>query len=67
MAKAPFPGRMSVLTAFCFAIIGSSLFVGSGRASQRKEVALAVGGSLVSAIALASIFSYFLGTGVAFG
>jgi len=43
------------------------LFVGSGRASQRKEVALAVGGSLVSAIALASIFSYFLGTGVAFG
>lgn len=67
MAKAPYPGRMSVLTAFSFAVTGAALFAGGGRSSHRKELALAIGGALVSAIALASTFGYFLGTGVAFG
>jgi len=67
MAKAPYPGRMSVLTALSFAVTGFALFAGSGRASHGKELSLAIGGSLLSAIALASIFGYFLGTGVAFG
>jgi PAS domain S-box-containing protein len=67
MGKAPFPGRMSLLTAFCLTLTGVCIAVASGTTARKKEIAVAIGGSLVSAIAIASIFSYFLGTGVAFG
>ncbi len=67
MSKAPFPGRMSLLTAFCLMLTGVCMAVATPRATRKKEIAAALGGSLVSAIALASIFSYFLGTGVPFG
>ena len=65
--KAPIPGRMSLLTAFCFTLIGLSMSAATGSKSRIKEIAVALGGSFVSAIGIASFFSYFLGTGVAFG
>lgn len=67
MSKAPIPGRMSLLTAICFTMTGVSVGMATGARSRLKEIAVALAGSLVFAIAIASIFGYFLGTGVAFG
>ncbi|HEY4053365.1 MAG TPA: ATP-binding protein [Terriglobales bacterium] len=67
MSKAPIPGRMSLLTAICFTLTGLSMTAVIEIKSGMKEIGVALAGSLVFATAIASIFGYFLGAGVAFG
>jgi PAS domain S-box-containing protein len=66
MLRAPYPGRMSPLTALCFTLSGISIVASTGISSRRKEFVVAFGGSLPFAIGTASLLGDFLGSGVAF-
>ena len=68
LARTSHPGRMSPLTATCFVLVGSSMMVAWREISPRHKARMsAFGGTLVAAIAVASLFSYFLGASRVFG
>ena len=68
LARTSHPGRMSPLTAICFVLVGSSMTVPWSEINRRRKARMtAFGGTLVSAIAAASLFSYFLGASAVFG
>ena len=68
MVRAPYPGRMSPLTAFCFLLTGTAILAATGRSVSRpRGWVIALAGTLTSAISLASLFSYPLGASAILG
>jgi PAS domain S-box-containing protein len=62
------PGLMSPLSAICFTLAGASVALAWSNVPARiRSVLVGVAGTLVSAIGTASVFSFILGTGAAFG
>jgi PAS domain S-box-containing protein len=66
--EAGFPDLMSPLTAVCFALSGASIALAwSGISPRLRSMCVALSGTLVFSISIASLLSRFLGTPAAFG
>jgi PAS domain S-box-containing protein len=68
VTKAPYPGRMSVLSCVCFILSGSAIvLVGDTIVPRWKAFVAVMAASAVNAFALTGLLNYFLATTSAFG